>query len=79
MNTNLVLCYINECVYKVYYENEVYIGDFVVGDDGYYAYWPEHHGGCLDSWHLFDIHQNLEELNKEWNDKINNDIASLHN
>ena len=76
MITNLVLCQQGSpwVWYKVYYENGIYIGDFMIGDDGYYYYWPEHHDGCLDSYHLFDIHQNLEALNKEWNEIVQKEL-----
>lgn len=79
MNTLLILQHIHDHFYKVYYENGVYIGDFVVGDDGYFDYWPELHNGAISSWHLFDLHQNLEALNKEWDNFVQSELTEIHN
>lgn len=78
MNTNLILhCYgVNS--YKVYYENGVYIGDFLVGDDGFYYWWPEFKSGCLDEGFLLDVYNNLKELNKEWDAQIQQYFTEIY-
>ena len=53
--------------------NNIFLGELKVLEDGFYYYFPcEFKGSCISSWILKDIYNKLEELNKEWNDKINN-------
>lgn len=74
MNTNLVLQYIDDFNYKVWYDNGHYEGEFSTIEDGYYYWWPDiTNTGCLSEENLFDLAQNLRALNNEWNNIIQND------
>ena len=52
--------------FKVFYENGVYIGDFVAGDDGFYNYWPELNGGYWSAEVMRTIANMLDEMNAPW-------------
>lgn len=46
-------------------------GDFVMGDDGYYVFWPkEHTMGALASYHLRWLADELDRINKPWDDQV---------
>jgi hypothetical protein len=50
------------------------MGDLIVGDDGYYAWWPTTNiSGYIDSWVLRELADKLDELNKKWDDIVQND------
>lgn len=59
----------------VNYTNDVLMGEMIVGDDGYYAWWPERGDGYIDSWILRELADKLDDLNKEWNDQVQNDTT----
>ena len=66
----IYLCGVNNSgSFKVYYENGVYVGDIVIGDDGYFAYWPEMRPGFVTAVFLRAVADKLDELNGKW-DKI---------
>ena len=41
----------------VHYTNGIYMGDMLIGDDGYYSWWPNENLGCgyIDAWVLRGI------------------------
>lgn len=48
--------------------------DLVLGEDGYYVYWPEQYTqGYLSEYHLTLILRLLKEKNKEWDEQVQND------
>lgn len=62
--------------YRVYFENGVFMGDVVQSEDGFYNFWPESStGGYWASHVLRAIADKLDELNKPWQDQIDNDPA----
>jgi len=49
-------------------------GDFVQGDDGYVVYWPNREfTGALAAHHLRWLADELDELNKAWDEIVQND------
>lgn len=44
--------------------------NFVVGDDGYYIYWPTGNGGAYDANCLRIIADELDRLNEPWDAEI---------
>jgi hypothetical protein len=58
-------------VKHVYFENGVYIGDFVVAEDGYWVYFPENKGGSWDEYILRLLLDKLCEMNKPWDEEVN--------
>lgn len=52
--------------------NGVNIGEFLTGDDGYWAWWPKNDQvGYWEAHMLLAIAAALDELNKPWDDHIN--------
>lgn len=49
---------------KTYYDNGVYVGDILCDVDGFYYWWPEHRGGCLDQGFLLNMSELLGKLNE---------------
>ena len=58
---------------RLYYHNGVYMGDVIVGDDGYYYFWPENRGGCWSEGHMIEIAAHLRKLNAEWDIQVQTD------
>lgn len=56
-------------IYTVYAPNEVYMGEFIMKEDGYYDFWPEPKAGYWPSYMLRTLADLLDKLNEEW-DKI---------
>ena len=62
---------INEGCYKVYYHNGVLLGDFIYSEDGYLHFWPDKtRTGAWSSHVLKEIAEKLDELNKWWDDQV---------
>ena len=57
--------------YKVYYFNGVYMGDFYKEIDGYYVWETVLKSGYIPGPLLLILGNKLEELNKPWDDEIN--------
>lgn len=47
------------------------MGDLVVGVDGFYVYWPARSDGYWDSHTMRKIADKIDELDKPWQDNIN--------
>lgn len=56
---------------KIYIDNGVYIGEFVLNDDGYWVYFPEHKGGYWDEYFLRLVLDKLSAMNKPWDEEVN--------
>lgn len=57
----------NEDIIKLAHERN----EFVVGDDGYYYYWPNRNfSGGYPAYALRLIADELDRLNKDWDDQI---------
>lgn len=68
--------------YDVTWPNGEYIGQFIMGVDGYFNYWPKgSNGGYYDEGFLYAIADHLKELNREWDKQVQNDpaISGLRN
>ena len=60
-----------------FYYNDVYLGDALMDVDGYYYFWfEEGKSGAWSDYGLKAIADKLQELNKDWNDKINKDFEN---
>ena len=62
-------------VYDVFYENGVFVGQLLCGDDGFYAYWPELKPGYMPEHFLRSLANKLFTLNEEWNEIIQRDFG----
>lgn len=62
--------------YQVFYAgNGQYLGDFLCDVDGYYKFFPSRTGGYWEGWVMRAIADEEEELNREWQEIIDNDPA----
>jgi hypothetical protein len=57
-------------VYEILYENGVKVGEFIIGDDGYYGFWPELRPGYWTEYILQALATKLGELNKPYDDQV---------
>lgn len=63
---------ISESWYEMYFApNSKKIGKVIMDVDGYFSYWPEDMSGSFSSWTMRLIADKLEEMNKDWDDKVN--------
>lgn len=62
-------------VKKVHYmHSDNYVGDFIMDVDGFYYFFPsEERKGCYSQYHLQMLYLALEDLNREWQEIIDND------
>lgn len=56
--------------FRIYYHNNVYMGEVLVDEDGYYKFWPEHRDGYWDEGNLLEIANYLHEKNLEWDNQV---------
>jgi hypothetical protein len=63
-------------VYEVYFNKNKLIGSFVLQDDGYYGYYPNEPSGYWSSYSLRLIADELDKLNKEWDEYIKKNLES---
>lgn len=50
-------------------------GDIITGDDGYRVFWPDHRRGFLDAFALRVIADELDRLNKDWDEQVKRDLS----
>ena len=63
--------------YRVYF-NDIYLGDAEMEVDGFYNFWfTKDLNGYWTSHSLRSIAEMLDELNKEWDDKISSDLGKF--
>ncbi len=61
---------------KVFYTNGHYMGDIFAKEDGFYDWWPEKsNGGYIPAWILRELADTLDELNKDWQEEIEANLA----
>lgn len=60
-------------------DNNVFLGDIIQKEDGYYDFWPaDHNGGYWAAYVLRAIADVVDELNEPWDQQIQNDPALNH-
>jgi len=61
--------------YRLYFENEVQIGDILMDVDGYWKWFSpdDSAGGYWEPYVLRDIADMVDSMNKEWDEYIAND------
>lgn len=52
--------------------NGIYAGTLESKEDGFWDWWPEMRPGYIPAWVLHAIANKLDELNKDWDDQVNN-------
>ena len=63
----------NDTSYNIYFENGIFLGEFIIKEDGYYDFWPEHPSkdGYWSSYVLREIANTLDELNAPYEKELN--------
>jgi hypothetical protein len=60
-----------EGIFKAVFHNGVEVGEFIILEDGYYAFFPNlSRGGAWDEYLLKMISDTLKDLNKDWEAKL---------
>lgn len=52
-------------------------GDIISGDDGYRIFWPDPRRGFLDAFALRVIADELDRLNKDWDEQVKREVPVL--
>lgn len=61
--------------YVYYKNNKAPIGEFLVMEDGYYAFWPDRaRSGYWTSWMMELLIDALDKLNAEWDAKVRSEL-----
>ena len=68
--------YIADGVYIVYFNKNKKIGSFIIQDDGYYGYYPNELSGYWSSYALRLVADELDQINKEWDEQVKKDIGN---
>jgi len=71
----IYLEYVTDGIYTVYFNKKKVIGSFVMQDDGYFGYYPNEISGYWSSHALRLVANELDELNKEWNEYIEKNLT----
>ena len=68
---------LNSAIYDVIYENGVKLGHLLREVDGFFVWYPPHpsNGGAWNSHIIRNIANKLDELNKEWEEFVNNNLS----
>ncbi len=56
--------------YVVLYTNGCNMGEILMGEDGYYAYWAVQRQGYQEAWTMRAVADKLDELNAEWDEQV---------
>ena len=67
---NLIYKQINSQKFEVLTLNNMLVGSLIMDVDGYFYFWPSN-DGCWPSHIMHSIANKLDEINKPWNDEIN--------
>lgn len=63
-------------VIAVHAHNGVWAGSIIMGDDGYYEFWPNQRQGYWPSWAMRDIADKVDALNKEWDETVAKELGA---
>ena len=74
MRDKLVLDELSKNIYHVYLNGVgIKMGEILMSEDGYYNFWPDlHRGGYWPSYILRMLADRVDEMNKPWDEEIQN-------
>jgi len=75
---NLIYKQIDKQKFNVLTPNDHLVGELIMDVDGYFYFWQNHSDGCWSSHIMRSIANKLDDINKPWNDEIN-DFFSKEN
>jgi len=67
---NIIYQKIDAYKYSILTNNGKLIGELLMDVDGYFYFWPEDNNGAWSSYHLREVANKLDELNKEWDKQV---------
>ena len=70
---NLSYKQINNQLINVLTPNNLLVGELIMDVDGYFYFWPSN-DGCWVSHILRSIADKLDEINKDWDNKIKEEL-----
>lgn len=56
--------------------NGVKAGEILMGDDGFYQFWPELRGGYWPSYAMREIADKVDSMNEAWEKKLEEELAA---
>lgn len=63
---------------RVFYENGVFLGEYVMDVDGFWYFWPDQSkGGHWGPDVLRALADKIDEMDKPWRDQINKELAEV--
>lgn len=75
---NLIYKQIDKQKFNVLTPNDHLVGELIMDVDGYFYFWPNRSDGLWSSHIMRSIANKLDDINKPWNDEIN-DFFSKEN
>jgi len=51
------------------------VGSLVMDVDGYFYFWPIDNNGAWSSYHLREVANKLDEINKEWHQQVEKEFS----
>lgn len=54
----------------IFSPNQKVVGKFILDVDGFFYFWPEREDGAWSSWSMKEIAEMMEDMNREWEEKI---------
>jgi len=51
------------------------VGSLVMDVDGYFYFWPVDNNGAWSSYHLREVANKLDEINKEWHQQVEKEFS----
>ena len=75
---NLIYKQIDKQKFNVLTPNDHLVGELIMDVDGYFYFWQNRSDGCWSSHIMRSIANKLDDINKPWNDEIN-DFFSKEN
>jgi hypothetical protein len=46
------------------------VGDLIMDVDGHFYFWPEDNNGAWSSYHLRELADKMDEINKQWDEQV---------
>ena len=71
---NLIYNKIDAHKYNIVTSNGKLIGELLMDVDGYFYFWSEDNNGAWSSYHLRELANKLDALNKQWDEQVEKEL-----
>jgi hypothetical protein len=67
-----------ERIINVSYTNGMHMGEMIMAEDGYFVWFPitPGRGGFIEAWVLRELADKLDDVNREWDEKVRRELGS---